>query len=185
VFGGLGNGEWSGRRNIWRRVAFEGAKLRESAFIGCVLDQCSFEKNGRRLRIEDSEVIDCTFRGDFESLLIDGRGYRWAVDPRAFSADFSRATFTDSHIVGYSLDRVRLPNQSDLIVIHSYQPVLQKAVHWLAEHATSEAEGTARDILEMWIKPPGSDLADTCFDLRGIDPAIGEGVRRALSHARQ
>lgn len=181
--GGLGSGEWSGRRNIWRRVVFEGTKLGGSGFTGCVLEECRFEKNDRRLLIEDSEVIACTFRGHFDSLLVDRRGYRWAVDPRAFSADFSAATFTDSHIVGYSLDQVQLPKQPELIVIPRYQPVLQKAVLWLSEHATNEAEGTARDILEMWIEPPGSDLADLCFDLRGIDPAVGEGVRLALSHA--
>lgn len=185
VYGALGTGEWLGLRNVWRRVAFEGAKLSECAFTGCALHECSFEKNGRRLVLEDCEVVDCAFRGDFESLIITGRGHRSPVDDGAFSADFSQATFTDSHIVGYSLDRTRLPDQHDLIVIRGSQPVLVGAVQWLAEHATSEAEDTARSILERWTNPSGSDQTDLCFDLRGVDPAIGEAVRRSLAVALQ
>lgn len=57
------------------------------------------------------------------------------------------------------------------------------AVQWLEEHATSKTEDTARGILEMWTNPSDSDQTDLCFDLRGVDPAIGEAVRRSLAVA--
>jgi len=185
VYGALGTGEWLGRRNVWRQVAFDGAKLKDSAFSGCVLERCSFGNNGKRLVLEDCEVIDCTFRGEFTALLISGRGHRWPIDPQAFSADFSQATFTDSHVVGYALDRSRLPDQQDLILVRDYPNVIGRAVQWLADHTLGSAENSARDLLAMWTAPPGMDHTDLCFDLRGIDTSIAQAVRNALAQPRQ
>ena len=112
----LGTGDWRGRRTVWRRVAFDRANLRESVFLGCVLEECTFEKTTKLLQITDSEVRGCTFTGQLTSLLVSGQGHQVPVSPRAFSADFSAAVFRDSKIEGYSLDQVRLPEQEDLLV---------------------------------------------------------------------
>ena len=180
----LGTGEWLGRRNVWRRVSFEGATLPQASFYDCTLEACSFEKNGSRIVLEGCEVHDCTFRGEFEALLIDSRrGEESPVEPRAFSADFSRATFNDSHIVGYVLDRTRLPEQDDLIVIKNYPPVIDRAIAWLTQRAGSEADDAARQVLDMYARPQGVDQTDVCFDPRGLEPAVGEAVRQSLAHA--
>lgn len=186
VYGALGTGEWLGRRNIWRRVDFASASLKEQSFSGCVLDECNFEKNGRRLVLEGCEVIDCTFRGEFDALLISASERGSSVDlPLTFRADFTHATFNDSSIRGYRLDRTRLPEQDDLIVVRNYPPLVDRAVGWLGDHASGEAENVALDILEMWNEPRGLDGTDLCFDLRGVEPAIGDAIRRSLDYARQ
>jgi uncharacterized protein YjbI with pentapeptide repeats len=179
----FGTDEWMGRRNVWRRVAFEGATLSEASFYGCTLEACSFENNGRRMVLEGCEVLDCSFRGEFEALLIEAGREGSPVDPRAFSADFSRATFHDSHIVGYVLDRTRLPEQDDLIVIKNFPPVVDRALDWLAQHAGSDADDMARQVLGVYARPRGVDQTDLCLDLRGIEPTIGDAVRRSLAHA--
>jgi uncharacterized protein YjbI with pentapeptide repeats len=180
----LGTGEWCGRRNVWRRVAFDGANLRESFFTGCVLEACTFERNGYRLLIEDCEVVDCTFRGEWDSLLIAGHGHRYPVSPSGFSVDFSQATFNDSSITGYQLGRTKLPDQDDLIIIPAYPPVLRRAVDWLNTHATSDAENRARAMLQRRVEAPGADDSDLCFDLPGInDCALEDALRTALEHA--
>lgn len=182
--GGLGTGEWQGRRNVWRRVAFDGANLTESSFTGCVLIDCTFDKPSRRMAITDSEVIDCVFRGETDTLLVDGRGHRYPVSPRAFSADFSQAIFTDSSITGYALDRTRLPDQKDLFVVRHYPAVYRRAYTWLREQ-TDEAAQLALELIEQDLKAPGADDSDACFDLRGIgDPDVELAMRRALEFAQ-
>lgn len=180
----LGTGEWHGRRNVWRRVAFDRANLRESVFFGCVLEECTFEKTTKLLQITDSEVHGCTFVGQLTSLLVSGQGHRLPVSPEAFSADFSRAVFRDSKIEGYSLDRVRLPEQEDLLVVRHYPAVMQVAVSYLELTDTSPAGRSAAAILKTLFKAPGSEDSDLCFDLGGFgDDAIADAVRRAVAYA--
>ncbi len=182
--GALGTGAWRGLRVVWRRVAFDRADLRESVFLGCVLEGCTFEQTSRLLQITDSEVDDCTFVGRLTSLLVSGEGHRVPVSPRAFSADFSRAVFRDSKIEGYSLDRVRLPEQDDLVVVRHYPSVMKTAAAYLEAADPSPAGRSAAGVLHHWFTAPGSADSDVCFDLGGFgDPAVGEAVRQAVAHA--
>jgi uncharacterized protein YjbI with pentapeptide repeats len=181
----LGTGEWKGLRNVWRRVAFDRANLRESVFLGCVLEECTFEKTTKLLQITDSEVRGCIFTGQLTSLLVSGQGHQFPVSPRAFSADFSAAVFRDSKIEGYSLDQVRLPEQEDLLVVRHYPGVMKVAASYLDVADPSPAGRSAAGILKTWFKAPGSEDSDVCFDLGGFgDPAIGDAVRQAVAYAQ-
>ena len=175
-------GQWQDRRNVWRRVAFDGAKMRERWFEGCVLDRCSFGRNGYHLAILDCEVTACTFAGEWRSLIISGSGHRFPVPPDSFSADFSRAEFRGCSIFGYRLDRTTLPQQEDLIVIRRYAPVLRSALRWCREHAASDKEKQALGVLEVWVAGAGADDSDCCFDLRGMDAEVAAALVTALEY---
>jgi uncharacterized protein YjbI with pentapeptide repeats len=182
----LGTGDWRGLRNVWRRVAFDRANLRESVFLGCVLEECTFEKTTKLLQITDSEVRDCTFVGQLTSLLVSGQGHQVPVSPQAFSADFSRAVFRDCKIEGYSLDQVKLPEQDDLLVVRHYPSVMKVAASYLEVADTSPAGRSAAALLNHWFKAPGSEESDVCFDLGGFgDAAISDAVRKAVAYAQQ
>lgn len=169
-------GAWHGRRNTWRRTDFGHAKLRNMTFENCVLDGCHFEQNGKRIVFEGCEILDCTFRGEWHSLLIESRGQ---ASRDAFSADLSEASLTDSHILGYSLDHARLPEQAGLVVIRGYPPIARRAIAQLTNDTTNDAERTARAILSARLHGLADD-SDACYDLRGLTPEVQETIRTAL-----
>jgi uncharacterized protein YjbI with pentapeptide repeats len=183
--GGLGTGDWLGRRNVWRRVAFDRANLADSSFTGCVLVDCSFDTPSKSLTIQDSEVVDCTFRGPANGLIVDGRGHRYPVSPGALAADFSQAEFTDVSITGYVLDRVKLPDQDGLFIARHYPAVYRNAIGWLAAQVDDDAAQGALAYLEYALNAPGAEDSDACFDLRGVnDPELEAAMRRAFEHAQ-
>ena len=180
----LGGGEWQGLRTAWRRVAFDRADLRESVFLGCLLEDCTFEQTSRLLQITDCEVTRCRFSGVLTSLLVSGQGHRVPVDPQAFSADLGAATLKDSKLEGYSLDETTLPDQADLLVVRHYPPVMAAAVAHLQLSDDSPAGRGAARVLGQWFRAPGREDSDVCFDLGGFgDDAIAEAVRRAVTYA--
>jgi uncharacterized protein YjbI with pentapeptide repeats len=182
----LGTGRWHGRRNVWRRVTFDRANLREAAFRGCLLEACTFEKTTRRLLIEDCEVVDCVFSGVLDTLLVIGRGLQHPVLPSMFSADFSRAVFEDSKIEGYSLERVKLPQQSDLLVVRRYPAAARRASAWLADRAQTPAEQQALHLVRYWATAPAPEDGDLCLDLgERDDPERADALRRAFAHAEE
>ncbi|WP_375504176.1 pentapeptide repeat-containing protein [uncultured Jatrophihabitans sp.] len=179
----LGTPEWRGLPTVWRRVAFDRAQLRESEFTGSVLEACTFEKTSKLLQLQDCEVIDCTFRGKLDTLLIDGRGLSQPVSPSAFSADFREAVFSDSSITGYVLDRVLLPEQADLVVVRRYPEAFRVAAARLSERAGTEVERRVVAFLEGWAQPPGAEESDCCFDLGPLEGAENAGFNEALERA--
>ena len=181
----LGTGEWNGARNTWRRVAFDRANLRETTFTAAILDRCSFEKTSKGLQLVDCEISDCAFRGELRTLSIDGRGHRFPVDPADISADFSDATVREFSIQGYRLDRVRLPAQDDVVVLHHYPAALRAAADWLTPSDATEAERRHAGVFDYTLRAPGAEDSDYCFDLNGFDDAETTAVvGRALKQSR-
>lgn len=181
--GSLGT-DWHGRRTEWRGVSFDRTKMIDAAFVGCVLAECTFDHAFRRIRIEDCDVVDCVFRGPTNGLIIDCRSHRYPVSPHAFSADFSQATFNGSHIVGYRLDQVQLPEQDDLLVVRNYPSIYRRALAWLSDQIDNGASD-ARWHLEYALKAPGTEESDACFDLHGFhDPELERALRRAIEYAQ-
>ena len=181
----LGTGEWHGLRNTWQHVTLDRANLRDTTFTAAILNHCTFEKTSKLLQLPDCELEGCVFTGELNTLLIDGRGHRYPVDPSSFSADFTRAVFTDSSILGYRLDKVRLPEQQGLLVIHQWPTTLRAAVTWLRRDEATEPEQRLAKIYERMLTSPGENAAnsDYCYDAKGYgDPALTEAAFRAIQH---
>ncbi len=183
--GALGTAVWHGRRNTWRNVVFDRANLREATFTAAILDTCSFEKTSKQLHLVDCDVRACHFRGELNSLVIDGRGHRHRVDPSAFFADFSQAVFRNCSIIGYHLDNVVLPAQDDLVVLRRYPGLLRAARDWLLRPDATELERRTAGILDYPLKAPGTEDSDYCFDLNGFDdPDTIAVLGRAFAHVQ-
>lgn len=181
----LGTGAWHGLRNVWRNVVFDRANLRQATFNAAVLDNCTFDTTSKQLMLVDCEIDHCVFRGKLSTLAIDGRGHRYPVDPAAISADFSNATVHEFYIQGYHLDRVQLPPQPDLMVVHRYPAALRQAAAWLKRPDATEAERRWSGAFDYALGAPGSEDSDYCFDLNGYgDPELIEAVHQALGHAQ-
>jgi uncharacterized protein YjbI with pentapeptide repeats len=182
----LGTGEWNRVRNTWRRVAFDRANLRDVTFTAAILDQCTFERISKQLMLIDCEIHDCTFRGELGTLVIAGRGHRYPVDPAALSADFRDAKLREFSIEGYKINKVRLPPQDDIVVVHNYPSVLRLAAAWLRRPGATEAERRHAGVFDYRLKAPGAEDSDYCSALNGYgDPETTDVVARALAHAQQ
>ena len=181
----LGTGEWQQRRNTWQRVTFDRANLREVTFTAAILNHCTFEKTSNQLMFVDCEILDCVFRGQLGTLAIDGRGHRYPIDPSAISADFGDAVVREFYIQGYRLDQVRLPKQEDIVVLHHYPSVLRAAAEWLKRPDATESELRWSGAFDYFLKAPGAENSDYCFDLNGYgDPELITAVSRAIEHAQ-
>ena len=181
----LGTGEWHGHRDTWRRVDFSRANLREVTFTAAILDRCTFEKTSKGLRFIDSEIHNCTFRGQLSELVIAGRGHQYPVDPSAISADFRNADLRDFSITGYHVDKVLFPPQDDLVVVHHYPQVFREAAAWLRRPSATEAESRTAGIFDYALKAPGGEDTDYVSALNGYgNPVTAAVVGRALATAQ-
>jgi len=125
------------------------------------------------------------FAGEINHLIIDGRGHQHWVSPDALSADFSDCTLKDSSITGYHLQGVGLPEQTDLMVVGRYPVALRRAAAWLAGQGRGQEVHQVLGMIEHYLKAPGADDTDWCFDLHGIgDPDLELILGQALQHAR-
>lgn len=175
----LGTGEWRGRTATWSDVDFSRAKLHRATVIGATLERCRFERPGRLLQLQDCRILDCTFSGLLDSLVIDGRGHRHPVSCSDFRADFRAAELRGSSITGYDLSRTSLPDQDGLVMVRRYADTLQAA----AARLDGTPDAAARQFLLTLARAPGTAAeGDLVFDLRGVrDPGTAGAVRRALA----
>lgn len=178
-----GGGPWNGRSTVWRRVSFTRTVLRESSFVGCVLQECTVEAPGRRLVIQDCDVDRVIFRGPLPSLIVTGQGARAEVSPLAFEADFSQAVFDDTSLIGYVLDRTLLPKQEDLRVVRRYRSVLGAAIDRLQAGEPDQTRQAAVDLLAGVLQAHASEESDWAFDLGGLGSTAVPGLRERLDDA--
>lgn len=178
-------GPWHGLRTIWRRVTFDRANLRGTQVTASVFDRCSFENTSNQLFLVDCEFHDCLVRGTCQTLVIDGRGHRYPVDPAAFSMDFSDTVLTEFHIEGYRLNHLRLPDQDDLVLVKHYPSVLRAAAGWLRRPEATEAEQRVARMYDHTLKAPGAEDSDYCVALNGYgNPETASIIRAALRQAQ-
>jgi hypothetical protein len=59
---------------------------------------------------------------------------------------------------------------------------MARAVAWLAEHATSEAEREAHNLIELFDRSGQFDDTDLCFDMGWLQPPVQDVIREVLHH---
>lgn len=181
--GGLGTGWWEEAQNLWCSIDFTGARLSESTWTEAVLEECKFARNGKRLVFKNCTFIDCTFVGLLESLLIVADERYGPSEDLSMTADFGAAEFDDSSIFGYALDGVRLPGQTDLIVLSGYVGTMKAAAGWLEANFSGEPHVIAASVLRSW-SAGQSRNPDCCFDVRRLGDEVGVAIRVALEKAK-
>lgn len=150
--------------NIYQRVDFTETDLRDTlyiagAFVGCIF-RCA---NLTRINFASSTFTDCRFEGELKEvqfwrsdMFIRPKYPKDAFPENEMSnCDFSGATLRDVEFRGINLDDVRLPNNTDHIIVQHYSATLD----WLIGALQQQGDRTARilvaglEIGRKWAAP--------------------------------
>jgi uncharacterized protein YjbI with pentapeptide repeats len=126
------DGPFKGRQNHFTRVDFSEADLRETVYNAAAFQSCVF-RNTKLSKIDfrSSSFVDCGFEGELREVRF------WSSDPyyqdlfprnQMLNVDFSRAKLRDVEFRGLTLAQVRLPDDTEHIVINDFANVLDELI---------------------------------------------------------
>jgi uncharacterized protein YjbI with pentapeptide repeats len=177
-------GVQDGRRNIFSKVDFTEADLRQSIYEAASFEGCVF-KNAILVKIDfqTSTFSDCTFEGELREVMFYRRGFRGDLFPanEMKNVDFSRAKLHFVEFRGLSLDHVKLPNDAEHIIITNYVETLGRMIDALRVQDDGTAKVLAAHLSfdRKWAAP---EQFQGVLNLEDIKEIAGEdGVRRILS----
>jgi uncharacterized protein YjbI with pentapeptide repeats len=144
-------GPFAGRRNSFFEVDFSGADLSDTVYVAAAFRGCNFsDAKLARIGFGTSTFVDCTFAGELREVQfwrsdLFARGYPDDAFPQneMVNIDFSRARLCDVEFRGLTLDRVRLPDDVEHIVIRDFANVLDQLIGTL----TLEGDQTAKILI--------------------------------------
>jgi fluoroquinolone resistance protein len=177
-------GVQDGKRNTYLNVDFSEADLRETAYRAASFERCVF-RNTKLVNVDfqTSTFTDCVFEGELRDVLFYRRGFNGEAFPpnEMVNVDFSRAILRDVGFRGLSLDRVRLPEDSEHILIKNFVSALDKAIDALK----GQEDGTARklvaflEICRKWAPP---NQVQGIINIQDLTEVAGEvGVRNLIA----
>ncbi len=177
-------GVQDGKRNIYSRVDFSEADLRDTAYQAACFERCVF-RNAKLVKVDfqTSTFTDCRFEGELRDVLFYRRGFNGEAFPpnEMVNVDFSRAKLRDVGFRGLTLDRVRLPQDAEHIVIKNFASALDKAVDVLKHQEDSTATKLIAFLAidRKWVPP---DQAQGVINIQDLTEVAGEeGVARLLA----
>lgn len=151
-------GVQDGKRNVFSGVDFTEADLRQTAYTAAAFNRCIFSNAKlEKIDFQTSTFSECQFEGELLRVLF----YRCAFKGEAFPAnemvnvDFSRAKLRYVEFRGLSLDRVRLPNDAEHIVIKNYPAALDKLIAALQQQSNLASRKLAAylGVFRKWAAP--------------------------------
>lgn len=169
-----------GKRNVYSGVDFSGADLCETAYTATVFERCIFRNSKlKRIDFQTSTFTDCKFEGELHDVLFYQRAYGGESFPpnEMLNVDFRQAKMHDIGFRGLTLEHVKLPNDSDHIVIRNVAATLNGLIGTLNQQGDTTAkkliaflnidrEWRPLDQFQMVINL--EDLAETVGD-EGVD----------------
>ena len=176
-------GTLSGRRNRFVNVDFAKADLRNTVYVAAAFERCSFRfAKLVNILFGTSTFVDCSFEGELREVRfwrsdLSVRGFPTDAFPpnEMINVDFSRARLREVEFRGLKLDRVRLPNDTDHIIIEDFPSVLDRLIRTL----TQQHDETAKVLLvyleayRKWTVPGARGVLNK-QDLADIGPDIVE-----------
>lgn len=174
-------GVQNGKRNIYFEVDFSEADLRETVYKAAAFERCAF-RNAKMEKIDfqTSTFADCIFEGELRDVLF----YQWSFGGEAFPAnemvnvDFSRTKLHDVAFRGLALDRVKLPEDDEHIVIKNVVASLDRLISALKQQSDTTAKKLTAflNIDRKWVVP---NQAQKVINTQDLAETIGvEGVHR-------
>ena len=177
VLGGVVDSE----RNRYSGVDFSYADLRETVYKAAAFEQCDF-RHAKLVKIDfqTSTFTDCVFEGVLRDVLFYRNGFEGEAFPsnEMMNVDFSRAQLHDVGFRGLTLDRVKLPQDSDHIVIRDVQATLDRLIAKLKQQGDTTGKQLAAflDIDRKWIPP---DRVQGVINIQDLEETVGvEGANR-------
>jgi len=177
VLGGVRNG----KRNSYSGVDFSGADLRETVYKAAAFERCIFrDAKLERIDFQTSTFEDCVFEGELRDLLFYRRGFDGDAYPanEMVNVDFSRAKLHDIGFRGLTLDRVKLPEDTDHIVIKNVDITLDRLTAALKHQDDTTAKKLTAflNIDRKWIAP---NQVQKVINVQDLADTVGrEGVNR-------
>lgn len=181
-------GVQDGKRNIYTGVDFSDADLRETVYKAAAFERCVFRgAKLAKIDFQTSTFTDCVFEGELHDVLFYRRGFEGEAFPanEMVNVDFSRAKLHDVGFRGLTLDRVKLPQDADHIVIKNVPATLDKLIAALKQQGDTTAKQLTAflNIDRKWIAP---NQAQGVINTQDLAETISEdGVNRLRELLRQ
>jgi uncharacterized protein YjbI with pentapeptide repeats len=177
ALGGVQNGQ----RNIFSGVDFSGADLRETVYKAAAFERCIFRDSKLvNVDFQTSTFTDCVFEGDLRGVLFYRRGFEGEAFPpnEMINVDLSRAKLHDVSFRGLMLDRVKLPDDAEHIVIRNVPITLDKLIAVLKQQGDALGKQLVAflNIDRKWVVP---NQAQAVINVQDLEDALGDaGVKR-------
>jgi uncharacterized protein YjbI with pentapeptide repeats len=163
-------GPYRGKRNAFVGVDFTEADLRGTVYVATSFERCTFRR-AKLVKIDfgTSTFSDCQFEGDLREVIfwrsdLFARGFPEDAFPpnEMVNVDFSRAKFRWVEFRRLTLERVRLPNDREHIVIDDFATVLVAIFEIGLRWAVPKARGSlnTQDLAEA-----GEDAVERVLEL--------------------
>jgi len=164
-------------------VDFSEADLRRTMYRAALFERCLFRKAKlSKIDFQGSRFVDCLFEGELDDIFYHKSCQSEAFPPNEMvDVDFTHARLRHVGFRGLNLDRVRLPHDSEHIVIKDFTSVLDQMVEVLSQQGDSTAKKLIAfvNIRKKWAVPK---QAQGVINLADLADVVGEdGVKRFIA----
>lgn len=177
----LGGADTDGRTNTFHCVDFAKADLRRTVYKAASFESCVFRNSKiADVDFQTTRFSDCRFEGKLERVLFYRYGFKGEQFPpnEMANVDFSNATLRWVEFRGLDLDRVKLPNNSEHLLIQSYPAVLERMIAALQKESDLSSR-TLAAVFEDRRKWAGPHQVQGVLNVQDLLEAGGEeGLRR-------
>jgi uncharacterized protein YjbI with pentapeptide repeats len=178
MLGGVENGE----RCVYSAVDFSDADLRKTIYKAAGFERCQFRNTAlAQVDFQTSTFVDCVFEGRLREVTFYARGYEGEAFPenKMINVDFSRAQLHYVAFRGLTLDRVKLPEDRDHLVIRNVAETLDRMTAML--HAKRDPTATKLaaflNIGRKWVPP---NQTQKVINMKDLVETVGEEGRDLL-----
>jgi uncharacterized protein YjbI with pentapeptide repeats len=171
----------NGKRNVYSGVDFSGADLRRTVYTAAAFERCNFRYSKLEgIDFGTSTFRDCVFEGELRDVVFYRRGFKGESFPpnEMLNVDFSQAKLHDVGFRGLTLEQVKLPDDSDHILIRNVTVTLNRLIGTLNQQddATAKKLVAFLNIDKEW-RPAGQ--VQTVINIEDLAETVGdEGVDR-------
>jgi uncharacterized protein YjbI with pentapeptide repeats len=182
--GSVLGGVHEGVRNSFIGVDFSESNLRGSTYEAAAFECCVFS-HAKLVKIDfqTSTFADCRFEGELDDVLFYRRAFKGETYPpnEMVNVDFSRARLRHVGFRGLALDRVRLPNDDEHLVLKNFAATLDQMLAALQRQGDPIAKKLVAfvGIKRKWAVP---NQAQGSINLPDLADLVGEeGVKRFIA----
>lgn len=156
-----------------------------ATYIDCNFSFAKLEK----IEFQSSSFIRCLFAGDIREVIFYDHGFQTGKpDPNPMEdVDFTKANLRWVEFRRLNLDRVRLPDDDNHIIVKHYRCVLERALSEVKgmESAPARAAGAILKHRLKWIGPSQGIGVFNRLDFREISGDAGEKFMIELLHGSE
>jgi uncharacterized protein YjbI with pentapeptide repeats len=182
---GAAVGTWhEGKRNSWYRVNFSRADFRVGVCLEAIFSECDFA-DAKIVSVDFSQCsfTTCRFAGIIRNVLFDGRDLspERPQSTQMSKVDFRSALFDNVDFRGFDLKDVRLPDDSDILLIQRARCAARRGIHLLSGDDRLPARMLRAD-LENRLRGPGTDQEALIFNSRDYEKSGGRELADLAKH---